>query len=264
MKFLRWSRLLVGLMLLIGVGLSANAPAADKIGVVVLHGKWDSPDGHTLGLATYLEREGHLVTNPEMPWSDRRAYDKGAAAFVAEIDAAIADLRAKGAGKIAILGHSQGASAALYYATLRRVNGIALIALGGQSQSRSFQEAYAASVAEAQRLVEQGKADEVVPFTDRNTGDRKRSLRAPARSVLDYFGPEGSMNSFKNSAGVKPGTAVLMVTPTRESDGLKRLSRLTYEKLAPEAKSSQVEVNADHLKAPDAAKTPVADWLRGL
>ena len=258
------SRWLFALILLVGVGLSANAPAADKIGVVVLHGKWDSPDGHTRGLANYLGHEEFLVTSPEMPWSGRRAYDKGAAAFVAEIDAAIADLRAKGAGKIAILGHSQGASAALYYATLHRVNGIALIALGGQAQSRVFQEAYVASVAETQRLVEQGKADEVMPFTDLNTGDRKRSLRAPARSVLDYFGPEGPMNSFKNAAGVKPGTAVLMVTPTRESEGLKRMGRLTYEKLAPETKSSQVEVNADHLKAPDATKTPVADWLRGL
>ena len=258
------SRWLFALILLVGVGLSANAPAADKIGVVVLHGKWDSPDGHTRGLANYLGHEEFLVTSPEMPWSGRRAYDKGAAAFVAEIDAAIDDLRAKGAGKIAILGHSQGASATLYYATLHRVNGIALIALGGQAQSRVFQEAYVASVAEAQRLVEQGKADEVMPFTDLNTGDRKLSLRAPARSVLDYFGPEGPMNSFKNAAGVKPGTAVLMVAPTRESEGLKRMGRLTYEKLAPETKSSQVEVNADHLKAPDAAKTLVADWLRGL
>ena len=132
------SRWLFALILLVGVGLSANAPAADKIGVVVLHGKWDSPDGHTRGLAQLPGSRGvprdqseDAVVRPAC-LRQRRGRVRG------EIDAAIADLRAKGAGKIAILGHSQGASAALYYATLHRVNGIALIALGGQAQSRVF------------------------------------------------------------------------------------------------------------------------------
>ena len=93
------SRWLFAFVLLIGVGLSINASAADKIGVVVLHGKWGSPDGHTSGLANFLAGEGFLVASPEMPWSGRRTYDKGADAFVTEIDAAAAELRAKGAKK---------------------------------------------------------------------------------------------------------------------------------------------------------------------
>jgi len=258
------SRWLFAFVLLIGVGLSVNAPAADKIGVVVLHGKWGSPDGHTSGLANFLAGEGFLVVSPEMPWSGRRTYDKGADAFVAEIDVVVAELRTKGAKKIAVIGHSQGASAALYYSTQRQVNGIALIAPGGYPQSKTFLENYAAAVAEARALVGQGKADAPVAFTDLNTGNRSRSLRVPARSVLDYFDPEGPMNSYQNAARVKTGVAVLLAAPKRESEGLKRLSNETYEKLSGNAKPSRVEIDADHLQAPDAAKEPVSEWLKRL
>lgn len=260
MKSCRW---LFALLLLVGTGLSANAPAADKIGVVVLHGKWGSPDGHTRGLANQLEANGFLVANPEMPWSGQRSYDKGAAAFVAEIDAAVAGLRAKGAKKIAVVGHSQGAVAALRYATQRPVDGVALIAPGGHPQNDLFLSNYAEAVAEARALVGQGKAEASVTFNDLN-GKRNRSLQAPAQSVLDYFDPDGPMNSYANAAHVRPGTAVLLVAPARESKTLKQMGHSTYEKLAPAAKSSQVEVDADHIKAPDAAKMAITDWLRGL
>lgn len=261
MKPTRWLSVFV---LLIGIGLSANAPAADKIGVVVLHGKWGSPDGHTSGLANFLAGEGFLVVSPEMPWSGRRTYDKGADAFVAEIDTAAAELRAKGAKKIAVIGHSQGASAALYYATQRQVDGIALIAPGGYPQNKFFLDNYAAAVAEARTLVGQGKADAPVAFTDLNTGNRSRNMSAPARSVLDYFDPDGSMNSYQNAARVKTGVAVLLAVPTRESEGLKRLGNATYEKLSTNAKPSRVEVDADHVQAPAAAKESVSEWLKRL
>jgi len=237
---------------------------AQKIGVVVLHGRWDSPRGWALGLARYLEREGHLVASPEMPWSGGRSYDKGAAGFVAEIDAAVADLRAKGAAKVAIAGHSQGAMAALYYATQREVNGIALIAPGGYAQGKLFVEHYGGVVAEARRLVAEGRGGENMSFTDLNTGDRSKRLSAPAASVLDYFDPEGPMNSFGIAPRVRPGTAVLWIAPTRESAGLTRLSEMTFERLPAQIVRSRVDVAADHMSAPEAAKQAVMDWLKGL
>lgn len=238
--------------------------AAQKVGVVVMHGRWDSPRGFVLGLARYLEREGLLVANPEMPWSGSRSYDKGAAAFVGEIDAAVADLRARGAAKVAIAGHSQGAMAALYYATQREVNGIALIAPGGFAQGKLFVEHYGSTVTEARRLVAEGRGGETMSFTDLNTGDRKRRLSAPAASVLDYFDPDGPMNSFRIAPQVKPGTAVLWVAPTREAEGLKRLSEMTFERLPAQVPRSRVDVAADHANAPDAAKQAIMDWLKGL
>lgn len=238
--------------------------AAQKVGVVVLHGRWDSPRGWALGLAHYLEREGHLVANPEMPWSGSRSYDKGAAAFVSEIDAAVADLRAKGAAKVAIAGHSQGALAALYYATQREVSGIALIAPGGYAQGKLFLEHYGATVAEARRLAAEGRHGDSISFVDLNTGNRTRRVRAPAASVLDYFDPDGPMNSFRIASQVKPGTAVLWIAPRQESEGLKRLSELTFEGLPAQVTRSRVDVAADHLNAPDAAKQALVEWLKGL
>ena len=176
----------------------------------------------------------------------------------------MAELRARGAKKIAIAGHSQGGSAALYYATQRQVDGIVLIAPGGYSQGSGFQKNYAASVAQAHRQVEQGRPNAPISFTDLNTGDRTRGLSAPAQSVVDYFDPEGPMNSFKNAARLEPGTAVLLVSPTRESEALKRMSNLTHEKLSSDSKPSRLEVNADHLQAPDAAKEPISEWLKRL
>ena len=89
-------------------------------------------------------------------------------------------------------------------------------------------------------------------------------LRVPARSVLDYFDPDGSMNSYQNAARVKTGVAVLLAAPTREAEGLKRLGNETYEKLSANAKPSRVEIDADHIQAPDAAKEPVSEWLKRL
>ena len=199
-----------------------------------------------------------------MPWSGRRAYDKGADAFVTEIDATAAELRAKGAKKIAVVGHSQGASAALYYVTQRQVDGIALIAPGGYAQGKVFVDHYGASVAEARRLVEQGKAAELMSFTDLNTGNRSRSLSAPARSVLDYFDPQGPMNSYKNAARVKSRYGGAVGRADAGIEGLMRSSQMTYEKLAADVKPSRVDVQADHLLAPDAAKEPVSEWLKRL
>ncbi len=260
MKLLRW---LYVFSLMFGFSVAAQTHAADKIGVVVLHGKWGSPEGSASGLANYLDKEGFLVTSPEMPWSGARAYDKGVEALVTEIDSAIAGLCTKGAKKIAIAGHSLGASAALYYATLRQVDGIVLVAPGGFAQGASHRENYMASIAKARRLVETDKAAEQVSFTDLNAG-RTRDLRAPARSVLDYFDPEGPMNSYLNAARVKPGTAVLWIAPTQESQSLKNLSAETYEKLSSDTKPSRVDVETGHLKAPDAAKEPVSEWLKRL
>lgn len=245
-------------------GGTASAAEKGEIGVVVLHGKWDAPDGHAGGLANYLRREGFKVATPEMPWSGRRAYDQGVDAMVAEINQAADELRKAGAKKIVIAGHSQGAAGALYYAGRQQVDGIALIAAGGHAQGKTFEPHYAPYVAEAKALIAQGKTAESVSFVDLNTGGRNRRLQAPAQSVADYFDTEGPFNTYRSASRVKPGTAVLIVVPAREAEGLKRIASAIRDKLPVAAKSTLVEVDAEHMNAPDAAKEPVSDWLRRL
>jgi triacylglycerol esterase/lipase EstA (alpha/beta hydrolase family) len=240
---------------------AATATEKNEIGIVVLHGKWDSPSGNASGLANYLGREGFRVQRPEMPWSGSRAYDQGADGMVADVSRAVAELKKAGTTKIYVLGHSHGAAGALYYAGREPVSGIILVAAGGHAQSKNFVSHYAPYVAEAKTLVGQGKGAEGVSFVDLNTGGRTRRIKAPAQSVVDYFDPEGPFNTFLGAARIKPDTAVLIVVPSRETEGLKHIASVIRDKLPAGTKATLVEVNAEHLDAPDAAKQVVRDWL---
>jgi hypothetical protein len=65
-------RLLAGLVTLAAViGMAAPA-SAQTVGVVLMHGNTDSPDG-TILLAPAMEGAGYLVERPEMCWSYRGA-----------------------------------------------------------------------------------------------------------------------------------------------------------------------------------------------
>jgi len=240
---------------------TATATEKSEIGIVVLHGKWDSQSGHASGLANYLSREGFQVSSPEMPWSGRRAYDKGTDDMVAEIDKAADDLKKAGAKKIYVAGHSQGAVGSLYFATRQQVSGLILIAAGGHSQGKRFVTNYAPSVAEAKKHIERGKAGDNVSFTDLNTGGRTKTIKSPAQSVVDYFDPEGPFNSYLTAPKIMSGTAVLIIIPKDEVDALKDTARTIGEKLPVGTQSQIVEVGSDHLNAPDASKAVIRDWL---
>ena len=108
--------------------LDAGGP---KIGVVVLHGEGDDPYGQTLRFTRALIRDGFLTDSPEMPWSSRRAHEAGTEGTVKEIGASVARLKSRGAQKVFIAGHSQGAAAALRYAKDRRVDGLIALAPAG-------------------------------------------------------------------------------------------------------------------------------------
>ena len=55
-----------------------------------------------------------------MPWSFHRRYAATYDQAMTEIDAAVAELKAKGARRIVVIGHSLGANAAIGYAARRR------------------------------------------------------------------------------------------------------------------------------------------------
>ena len=81
-----------------------------------MHGKGGRPTGYVANLAQTLEGKGYLVANLEMPWSGRRNYDVTVERGEQEVEAAVAGLRAKGAKKVFVSGHSQGGAFALHMA----------------------------------------------------------------------------------------------------------------------------------------------------
>jgi dienelactone hydrolase len=100
-------RQLIAAILAVAACVSA-ANAGGKLGVLMLHGK----QGHPTQFDSY---EAPLTARPTMCWSRERIYDKPYPDCLAEIDAAAAQLRARRATAIAIVGMSLGGNAALAY-----------------------------------------------------------------------------------------------------------------------------------------------------
>jgi len=245
---------------------AAPAAGADpaSAGVIVMHGKWGSPQRIVNGLADALRDQGFLVASPEMPWSRLRSYDRSVDGADVEIDAEIAKLRNQGAKRIFLVGHSLGAAYALHYASRTTIDGIVAIAPGHRPEVKRIADFLDADVRNARELAASGKGDEMVWFVDFNTGNRRDRIKAGAASFLSYFDPAGPMNMARNVTTVKPGVTVLWMVPTREEqpqrDGVVSL----YGKLPPNPRNKFVEPDSDHLQAPAAATPQVIDWIRAV
>jgi esterase/lipase len=115
------SRLLAGLVILaVVIGMAAPV-SAQTIGVVLMHGNTDSPDGTIAPLAAALEGAGYLVERPEMCWSYRRRRDRPVLDCLAELEAPIGRLTGRGACAIALAGMSVGGVAAVAFGARRSV-----------------------------------------------------------------------------------------------------------------------------------------------
>src|SRR5271169_3676416 len=91
-------RRLLGRLLTIVTVISMAAPvSAQTIGVVLMHGNTDSPDGTIALLAAAMEDAGYLVERPEMCWSHRRRRAKAVRECLAELNAQIARRTRRGA-----------------------------------------------------------------------------------------------------------------------------------------------------------------------
>src|ERR1700722_15985003 len=99
-------RLAIMFLLLFGAcaiaAIGAPARAADKIGIVLMHGEQGAPGRVIDGLAQALEKGGYLVGRPDMCWSARRGYDAPFDECLAAIDDAIVKLKNLGASSIVV------------------------------------------------------------------------------------------------------------------------------------------------------------------
>jgi len=234
----------------------AQAPA---IGVVVLHGKggttkWVAP------LAAGLERKGYLVATLEMPWSGRRHYDVDVDAADREVEAALEGLRAKGAKKVFVAGHSQGGVFVLHYGSTHPVDGIIAIAPGGNVGNQVFTRQVGASVERARKMVAEGKGADKETFEDFEGGRGSFSVTASAASYLSWFDPQGAMNQVKSSKAIDPRVPVLFVAPTGDYPGLQRVKGTMFGALPTNPLTRMAEPRASHLEAPEASIEEVARW----
>ncbi len=238
----------------------------DRIGVVVMHGKsasaaaW-SPVGR---LAIALQDAGFLVAAPDMPWSKGRGFDRTFAQSMAEIDAAVEGLRARGAKRIVVGGHSMGAAAALGYAARRPdIAGILAIAPGHFIDIRGYQRRVGHDYRRARRLIESGAGDRAAEFRDLNQG-RESTVEVSAKIYASWYDPEGPAAMMKNAAALGPGTALLWIFGERDRLNLRRGRSYAFDRAPQHPNSAYVVLGGEHRMTPIHGESKIIAWLEGL
>ena len=263
-------RRLVYISLLLAAALLAwsgttSAFAADRIGVVLMHGKTGTASSKGLigPLIAKLKAAGILVVAPDMPWSRSRYLAKDYEASMAEIDVAVAKLKHEGATKIVVGGHSMGANAALGYGARRDgLAGIMAIAPGHVPDFSGFQRKVHFDYRRAKAMVDKGEGDKVARFTDNNQG-KTRMVRVKARIYLSWFDPKGPAVMPENAAQLKPGIALLWVVGER--DNMSRHGRgYAFAKAPANPKSAYITVKGGHTQTPRIAASQIVHWLKNL
>jgi len=256
------------LALLCAPRLGGAAPAASLqgFGVVYLHGKGAWPGGLNGGILGSLKEEGALVATPEMPWSFHRRYDATYDQAMAEIDAAVANLKASGASRIVIIGHSLGANAAIGYAARHNdIAGVAALAPGHLPEVGNMREFVGAAVAHAKTLIADGKGNVPQTFPDMAQGIPLTTTATPV-VYLSWFDPDGPAVIPKNAqaigAAARPVPLLWVAGKLDPIDS--RGPEYAFAAAAKNPKSKYVEVFAGHLTTPLAARQQVVDWINSL
>ena len=258
------ARALAALAIVAGLSFAATAQTANLhgVGVIYLHGKGAWPGAADGGILSTLAEEGALVATPEMPWSFKRKYGATYEQAMAEIDAAAAGLKAKGATRIVVMGHSLGANAAIGYAA-RHPDLAAVVALapGHLPEAEGLRSHTKEAIAEAKQLVAAGQGDVPRRFPDMAQGIPLTATATPL-VYLSMFDPDGPAVIPKNAEAMGP-VPLLWVVGTLDPIA-RRGPDYAFKYGAKNPKSRYIEVFAGHLTTPLAARGQVVEWINSL
>jgi pimeloyl-ACP methyl ester carboxylesterase len=241
-----------------GAALAANLRG---FGIVYLHGKAAWPGALNGGILSSLEDEGALVAEPEMPWSFHRRYAATYDQAMSEIDAAVAGLKAKGASRIVIIGHSLGANAAIGYAARHpELAGVVALAPGHLPEAEPLRSFVADAVARAKKLIAAGQGNVPQTFPDMAEGIPLTTTATPV-VYLSMFDPDGPAVIPKNIAAMG---AVPLLWVVGKLDPIDRRGPEYAFNAAKNPKSKYIEVFAGHLTTPLVARKQVVEWINSL
>jgi pimeloyl-ACP methyl ester carboxylesterase len=261
----------VGLVLAV-IALSCVAVAApgwaeSKIGIVLLHGKQGTPELQRRrvvvigGLADALVGAGYAVERPEMCWSRTRIYDAAYLDCFADIDAAVARLKAGGANGIVVMGMSLGGNVVLGYGARRDgLKAIVAIAPGPAPEMliRS-NSSIASAVARANASIAAGTSAERTEFPDVN-GGQEFTVNVTPTIYVSFFSPDGPANLKANIAQLKAPLLVVSGTEDRSQ----KYVRSAFDAAPANPLNKLVEVESNHLGTPTAGRASILAWLRAL
>ena len=236
------------------------------LGVVYLHGKASWPGAMNGGILDSLKEEGALIAEPEMPWSFHRRYAATYDQAMGEIDAAVAGLRAKGATRILIIGHSLGANAAIGYAARHPdLVGVVALAPGHLPEQDGMRSFVADAVARAKKLIAAGQGNVPQDFPDM-AQDIPLTTTATPFVYLSMFDPDGPAVIPRNAAiiGAAPRPMPVLWVAGKLDPIDRRGPEYAFDAAAKNPKSKYIEVFAGHLTTPLVARGKVIDWINSL
>jgi pimeloyl-ACP methyl ester carboxylesterase len=235
----------------------AQAPLqASEVGVLLLHGL----NGSSMSMSTLsyeLREKGHLVANPDMPWSAIRSHDVPVEAAERMALAEIADLRRKGARFVVVAGFSKGGLFAAYLAGRHPVDALVAMAPNGASNAKDLAD----ELAQARALIEQGKGQERTMLNDYDVARRvKYPVPAVPLAFVSWYDPEGAMNWQRIMGALKP-MPVLLVVPTRDLPNLLAMKSRVFADLPPHPMNRLYEPDSNHIGTVNASATEVVRWI---
>lgn len=245
---------------------STAALAQERIGVLMLHGKnpGSNTDPNFSPLKSTFEREGWLVSYPDMPWSRSRYLDGNWDKAMAEMADQVKSLREKGASRIVLVGHSLGCPAALSFAARGGdVQALVLLAPGHIPKgyyTNPRLKAVHDSIEEARGLVAAGKGDTSEKFYDINQG-KGQPVITTARHYLSYFDPASDAEMSVTAPRIPGSTPVMSVIG--ETDPMFKYVRSYYaDSLPANPRNQYLEVRGGHLDTPRNAIDEVLKWIK--
>lgn len=241
------------------------ALASERIGVLMLHGKNPGgPDSPQYGpVKAAMEKQGWLVSLPDMPWSRNRYLHGHWDGVMTEIAQHVKALQDKGATRIVLWGHSMGVPAAMSHAA-RGGTAHALVLLAPGHIPQGYYTAASLtpvrdSINNARELVAAGKGDENNRFVDINQG-RQQPVIVTAKNYLSYFDPTSDAEMGVTAPKLPVNLPVL--TAIGEKDGMFKHVRGYYvDKLPAHPKTQFLEVPGGHLETPQVALAQVLEWI---
>ena len=255
-------------MVLACLAFSAGAPAQDKLGVIILHGKQGTPTGNQ-GLsviASNLQAAGHKMVQPAAPWG-RGAWETinvTVEEALTQLDGYAAQLRAQGANRIVVIGHSLGACVGLAYAVERgNLAGLVMLAPGHnpaglyRSNDRMRRD-----IDQARGLVEQDRGNDTVHGSDSNQGSNI-TMTVRAAVYYSWQNPMGLASMPREAPRLPASTPLLMVVGDKDPMS-GRAEGLIYKPAAKNPYSRYATNGAGHVETPMAAAKVVTDWVLGL
>jgi pimeloyl-ACP methyl ester carboxylesterase len=257
---------MVALLLIGQIGSAESARSLHGLGIVYLHGKAGWPAGMNGGIIGELKEEGAVVATPEMPWSFHRRYDATYDDAMAEIDAAIGSVKAEGANRIVLIGHSLGANAAIGYAARHpALTGVVALAPGHLPEVGNMRSFVSDAVMRAKGLIAEGKGNVRQSFPDMAQGIPLTTSATPL-VYLSWFDPDGPAVIPKNAAAMGAAASpVPLLWVVGKLDPIDRRGpEYAFDALAKNPKSKYLEVFAGHLTTPTVAKRQVIEWIGSL